>query len=155
MSPSPPPSFPAASPLFPCADCFPKMAAAASEERTKHIAMMKHVQEVMYKAYGKDPAEVDEGKLARLAMVAKSSSDVTTAARNDRRFPNTNQASNCWTAFNEFQLCVDKRGERDPLCLQRGRDYTTICPKKWVDDWKDQAEKGASMSVGTAYAEKK
>ena len=26
----------------------------------------------------------------------------------------------------------------------------TVCPSKWISDWKDQAEKGVSMSLGTA-----
>lgn len=38
----------------------------------------------------------------------------------------------CRTAFNEYQLCVDKRGKDDKLCLQRGRDYGTLCPQKYV-----------------------
>ncbi len=55
------------------------------------------------------------------------------------------------TAFNEYQLCVEKRGKADPLCAQRGRDYVTVCPTKWVSDWKDQAAAGMGMSVGTAF----
>ena len=54
----------------------------------------------------------------------------------------------CRTAFNEYQLCVDKRGKGDALCAQRGRDYVTVCPTKWVATWKDQIEAGTSMSVG-------
>ncbi len=37
------------------------------------------------------------------------------------------------------------------MCLQRGRDYSTVCPEKWVEDWKGELEKGVSMSVGTAF----
>ena len=55
------------------------------------------------------------------------------------------------TAFNEYQLCVDKRGREDAVCLQRGRDYTSICPEKWVESWRDAATKGVGMSVGTAF----
>ena len=55
------------------------------------------------------------------------------------------------TAFNEYQLCVDKRGRNDVMCLQRGRDYSTVCPEKWVEDWKNDTEKGVSMSVGTSF----
>ena len=55
------------------------------------------------------------------------------------------------TAFNEYQLCVDKRGKADLLCLQRGRDYTSICPAKWIETWKGYAADGVSMSVGTAF----
>lgn len=37
------------------------------------------------------------------------------------------------------------------LCAQRGRDYMTICPNKWVDDIKSQTEEGVSMSVGKVF----
>ncbi len=57
----------------------------------------------------------------------------------------------CRTAFNEYQLCVEARGRNDLTCLQRGRDYATVCPDKWVDDWKSDLEKGVSMSVGKAF----
>jgi len=55
------------------------------------------------------------------------------------------------TAFNEYQLCVEKRGAEDTLCLQRGRDYTTVCPEKWIENFKDADAKGVSMSVGKAF----
>ena len=55
------------------------------------------------------------------------------------------------TAFNEYQLCVEKRGKGDALCAQRGRDYVTVCPTKWISEWKDQAAAGTSMSVGGAF----
>jgi len=40
--------------------------------------------------------------------------------------------TSCRTAFNEYQLCVEKRGRTDASCIQRGRDYSTLCPQKWV-----------------------
>ena len=36
-------------------------------------------------------------------------------------------------------------------CLQRGRDYSTVCPQKWVDDWKQQASEGRNLTVGTTF----
>jgi hypothetical protein len=60
-------------------------------------------------------------------------------------------ASPCRTAFNEYQLCVEKRDRKDPLCLQRGRDYSTICPVKWIESYKDALDKGISMSVGKEF----
>jgi Cytochrome oxidase c subunit VIb len=71
----------------------------------------------------------------------------THETRVDRRFPNTNQANNCWTAFNEYQICVEKRGRDDSVCLQRGRDYAAVCPQKWVEEWKDQLASGKAMFV--------
>jgi hypothetical protein len=40
------------------------------------------------------------------------------------------------------------------MCQQRGRDYTTVCPTKWVEDWKDQTDAGNNMSVGNAFLTK-
>ena len=59
--------------------------------------------------------------------------------------------SACRTAINEYQLCVEKRGQADVLCAQRGRDYMTICPNKWVEDIKAQTEEGVSMAVGKVF----
>ena len=111
----------------------------------------------VFENFGVDAATRDEtlssSETARLAAVL--SSHRLSPARNDRRFPNQNQASNCWcvlssrlnqnqgrglsrcclrgrTAFNEYQLCTEKRGKTDTVCLQRGRDYLSVCPEKWV-----------------------
>lgn len=85
------------------------------------------------------------------AAIRVLSTPATHATRVDRRFPNTNQINNCWTAFNEYQLCVEKRGEKDATCVQRGRDYSTLCPQKMVEAWKEHAAEGKSMSVGKAF----
>lgn len=130
------------------------MAAAASEERTKYKALVKYYQQTIWRGLGKDPEEgaPSDEKVAALARIMEVSK--LTPTRMDRRFPNVNQANACWTAFNEYQLCVEKRGRHDALCLQRGRDYSTICPSKWVENYVDSAERGVSMSVGTAILTK-
>ena len=109
---------------------------------------MQHMKETVGGALKKD-FELDDNKVASLAAIAKINK--LSPTRPDRRFPNQNQLNNCWTAFNEYQLCVDKRGKNDLMCLQRGRDYSTVCPEKWVQDFKDQADAGVSMTVGTAF----
>ena len=53
--------------------------------------------------------------------------------------------------MNEYQLCVEKRGKSDVACLQRARDYSSVCPAKWVEDWKSQQEEGRSMLVGKDF----
>ena len=58
------------------------------------------------------------------------------------------------TALNEYQLCVEKRGKEDPSCVQRGRDYGSMCPQKWVEDWKGDVAKGIGMTVGKDFMEK-
>ena len=126
----------------------PSLEAATHGERTKYKALVTHMKETVFGALKKEP-EFDEAKLNSLAAIAKLNK--LTPTRPDRRFPNQNQLNNCWTAFNEYQLCVDRRGRGDLVCLQRGRDYSTVCPEKWVQDFKDQAEAGVSMTVGKAF----
>lgn len=153
-------------------------------ERTKNAAWTRWTQMQLWGAMGKDATEgaPTDAEVAVLAAAVFKSK--LTSTRNDRRFPNTNQANSCWcvrgrggdaaldrgarlrawcvrarrsstnarrcvrarrariglplyacarrTAFNEYQLCVDKRGDADSACLQRGRDYDVLCPKKWV-----------------------
>lgn len=55
------------------------------------------------------------------------------------------------TAINEYQLCVEKRGREDASCVQRGRDYASLCPQKWVEDWKEQNGKGIGMTLGKEF----
>ncbi len=50
--------------------------------------------------------------------------------------------------MNEYQVCVQKRGEEDLACMQRARDYLSICPSKWVSDWKSQSEEGVNLTIG-------
>jgi len=127
--------------------------AAVPETRTKYKAMARGMAREGAAMLGKDPEAADAALPQDWlnAIAWSATSNPTTPTRMDRRFPNVNQNNNCWTAFNEYQLCVDKRGKSDLLCMQRGRDYTAICPAKVVETWKGHAESGVSMSVGTAY----
>jgi len=75
----------------------------------------------------------------------------TTTPKADKRFPHMNQVNACWTAINEYQACVEHRGKDE--CGQLGRTYASLCPQKWVSDWKAQTEAGVSMSVGKAFVE--
>jgi hypothetical protein len=52
---------------------------------------------------------------------------------------------------NEYQMCVDKRGPSDKVCLQRGWDYLNVCPEKWVDNFKTTAEAGAPITVSSNF----
>ena len=53
--------------------------------------------------------------------------------------------------MNEYQLCIEKRGREDPSCVQRGRDYGSMCPQKWVEDWKEATGKNVGMTVGKGF----
>ena len=127
----------------------PSLEAVTAGERTKYKALIVHMKEQVFGALKKNDEAVDEAKVASLAAIAKINK--LTTSRPDRRFPNQNQLNNCWTAFNEYQLCVDKRGKGDLACLQRGRDYSTVCPDKWIQTFKDQQDAGISLTVGTAF----
>ena len=96
------------------------------EPRTKRIAALRGMVRFQAMDLGQDPDEA-ESKLgaswyAAMAEVLKHGDVMTQPTGTDRRFPNKNQAISCWTAFNEYQLCVDKLGNTDKKCLQRGRD---------------------------------
>ncbi len=54
-------------------------------------------------------------------------------------------------AINEYQVCAYQKGAQDAECLQRGRDYSTVCPQKWIEDWKAQASEGRNLTVGTTF----
>ena len=51
----------------------------------------------------------------------------------DYRFPNQNQLNNCWQTMNEFQVCAEQKGKEDVACLQKARDYHSMCPAKWIE----------------------
>ncbi len=53
--------------------------------------------------------------------------------------------------MNEFQVCVAKRSAKDPMCMQRAKDYNIICPSKWIEDWKNAASEGANLTVGKEF----
>ncbi|KAI8919032.1 cytochrome c oxidase, subunit VIb [Powellomyces hirtus] len=60
----------------------------------------------------------------------------------DARFPNTNQAKNCWQNYVDYFKCVKAKGEDFPPCLQFKRTYQTLCPASWTDKWDEQREEG-------------
>jgi hypothetical protein len=51
----------------------------------------------------------------------------------DYRFPNQNQLNNCWQTMNEYQVCAEQKGKEDVACLQKARDYHSVCPAKWIE----------------------
>jgi hypothetical protein len=71
-----------------------------AEERTKHIATLRYNTMKYAKACGVDPEEavekLPEDFVKGIALL--STSNPTTSTRVDRRFPNVNQANNCWCA---------------------------------------------------------
>lgn len=60
----------------------------------------------------------------------------------DARFPYTNQARNCWQNYCDYFRCVNKKGEDFEPCQWFRRNYASLCPRKWVEDWDSQREEG-------------
>lgn len=91
------------------------MAAAteATGERTKYKALVRFYQGAIARALGKD-AEATAPSTEQVAALAKILEvNSMTPTRVDRRFPNTNQASNCWyvSPVALFQACA-RRAQR-------------------------------------------
>jgi cytochrome c oxidase subunit 6b len=118
--------------------------------KTKLKAIIRWYTQQIYKEFGRE-TPIKKNEVEAIYALAKGTD--TKALQYDPRFPNQNQASNCWTAFQEYNLCVDKRGYDDLLCRQRGRDYTSLCPENWIAGWKEQAAKGTLPGIGTHFIE--
>ncbi|KAJ3077941.1 Cytochrome c oxidase subunit 6B [Quaeritorhiza haematococci] len=58
----------------------------------------------------------------------------------DARFPNTNQARNCWQNYVDYFKCVAAKGEEYQPCYQFKIAYRSLCPTKWVERWDEQRE---------------
>ena len=93
-------------------------------------AVVRHFHETMTSAM-KRSTEMDDGKVDSLAYILHNSKLVST--KPDYRFPNQNQLNNCWQTMNEFQVCAEQKGKGDVACLQKARDYLSVCPQKWVE----------------------
>ncbi|KAL9956238.1 hypothetical protein ACROYT_G037686 [Oculina patagonica] len=60
----------------------------------------------------------------------------------DARFPYTNQTKNCWQNFVDFHRCTKKFGEDDEKCNFFRKNYKSLCPDAWVENWTEQVESG-------------
>ena len=61
----------------------------------------------------------------------------------DPRYPNQNQAKNCWQNYVDYYRCINKRGEEYEPCQYFFKNYNTLCPMAWVERWNDQREGGS------------
>merc|ERR1712193_234103 len=61
----------------------------------------------------------------------------------DPRYPNQNQAKNCWQNYVDYYRCINKRGEEYEPCQYFWKNYNTLCPLAWVERWNDQRENGS------------
>merc|ERR1711994_1109239 len=61
----------------------------------------------------------------------------------DSRFPNTNQARNCWQNYVDYHRCINKKGEDFEPCQFFFKNFNTLCPFEWVEKWDDQRDNGS------------
>ena len=55
----------------------------------------------------------------------------------DARFPNTNQAKNCWQNYVDYYRCVEAKGDDFEPCKQFKSSFLSLCPTKWVSCYID------------------
>lgn len=60
----------------------------------------------------------------------------------DARFPNVNQTRNCWANFCDYQRCIKAKGEDYEPCQWFKRNYRSLCPVAWVEQWDEQVANG-------------
>ena len=93
-------------------------------------AIVRHFHETMTGAMKKGP-EIEDTTVDSLANILQNSK--LQGTKPDYRFPNQNQLNNCWQTMNEFQVCAEQKGKADVACLQKARDYHSVCPTKWIE----------------------
>ena len=93
-------------------------------------AIVRHFHETMTGAMKKGP-EIEDTTVDSLANILQNSK--LQGTKPDYRFPNQNQLNNCWQTMNEFQVCAEQKGKADVACLQKARDYHSVCPAKWIE----------------------
>jgi cytochrome c oxidase subunit 6b len=69
----------------------------------------------------------------------------------DPRFPGTNQARHCYTAYNMFWKCVREAegaggggggADAEAACADYAKTYRSLCPSDWVERWNEQRADG-------------
>ena len=105
-------------------------------------AIVRHFHETMTGAMKKGP-EIEDTTVDSLANILQNSK--LQGTKPDYRFPNQNQLNNCWQTMNEFQVCAEQKGKADVACLQKARDYHSVCPAKWIEVRATAAAAGARL----------
>jgi len=58
----------------------------------------------------------------------------------DPRFPNTNQATACYTRYNEYLLCLKRTARDEDACKQARQYAVSICPTDKLETWDEEVE---------------
>lgn len=61
----------------------------------------------------------------------------------DPRFPNQNQARNCFVNFVDYQRCLKLKGTDAKECDYFKYTSLQLCPAAWIEKWNEQLEQEA------------
>ena len=63
--------------------------------------------------------------------------------RFDPRFPNTNQAKNCFVNYVDLQRCKKIKGADSQECDYFKQVADSVCPNQWLEKFEEQLENDA------------
>ncbi len=63
--------------------------------------------------------------------------------RFDPRFPNTNQAKNCFVNFVDYHRCIKLKGADYKECDYFKQASNSLCPNQWLEKYEEQLENGS------------
>ena len=61
----------------------------------------------------------------------------------DPRFPNPNQAKNCYVNFIDYQRCIRLKGEDNKVCDYFKQVSNALCPSAWLEHFNEEIEADA------------
>ena len=62
------------------------------------------------------------------------------APKFDPRFPNQNQAKNCFVNYVDYQRCLKLRGEEHNDCDYFKNVAKALCPEQWYEKFEEQVQ---------------
>jgi cytochrome c oxidase subunit 6b len=65
------------------------------------------------------------------------------APKFDPRFPNQNQAKNCFVNYVDYQRCAKLKGEDYKDCDYFKQVAKTLCPEQWLEKYEEQLQNNA------------
>ena len=81
-------------------------------------------------------SEVESSQISEISPIIEESTNerqITIRTPGfDARFPNTNQAKNCWQNYVDYYRCVEAKGEDFEPCKQFKFAFQSLCPTRWV-----------------------
>ena len=65
----------------------------------------------------------------------------------DVRFTNTNQAPHCWSAYNEWVMCLKETGNDEQKCMKMRQIAVSTCPYIWYEKWDEERDEGTFPGI--------